>query len=186
MEVIPVIDASAREPTAWSRVRAAAPAVFVWSIWMTATLLAICYIGRYTRNVPIWEDFTIVPVMTGHEPLTLQWASAQWNEHRPVVPRLILATVLRKIRDFRAGRYLNVGILSLAAASMIVLVRRSRPDQSPRCRPAGDDPGPRAVGVLAARLRVEPRDDGRDLLVAHRDRRQDEPYTRLVALPSNR
>jgi hypothetical protein len=101
-------------------------AVLVWSVWVSATLASISFIHRYARNIPFFDDLTVVPVMTRHEPLTYQWASAQYNEHRNVIPRLVQVALLRAIPDFRAGLYLNAGLLSAAAAAAIVLARRLR------------------------------------------------------------
>jgi hypothetical protein len=86
----------------------------------------ILFVRLYDRNIPWRDDFGLVSVITGHERVSLSWASAQWCEHRPVVPKLILAALLRTIPDFRAGILLNVGLLSAAAASSIVLARRLR------------------------------------------------------------
>jgi hypothetical protein len=98
----------------------------VWSVWAIATFATIWYIRHHGRNLPMFEDLMVVPVMTGHEPVSIGWAATQANEHRPVIPKLILVTLLRAIPDFRAGLYLNAGLLSAAAASMIVVVRRLR------------------------------------------------------------
>jgi hypothetical protein len=72
------------------------------------------------------DDFVVVPVMTRHEPLTYQWATAQFNEHRNVIPRLVQVALLRAVPDFRAAMYLNAGLLSAAAGGAIVLARRVR------------------------------------------------------------
>ncbi len=114
------------EPTRWSRARVGACSVVVWSVWAAVTLAAILYIRHYARNLPYWEDFHMVSVMTGHEPLSLRWATSQQAEHRPVIPKVILATLYRAIPDFRAGLYLNAGLLSTASASMILLARHLR------------------------------------------------------------
>ena len=108
------------------RVRRIAGAALVWVVWASATLASISFIHRYARNVPFFDDLTVVSVMTGHEPLSYKWASAQYNEHRNVIPRVLQVALLRVIPDFRAGLYLNAGLLSAAAASMIVLARRIR------------------------------------------------------------
>ena len=65
---------------------------------------------HHTRNIPLTDDFAPVPMMTGHEPVSLRWAWSQHNEHRPVLSRLILAGLSRYVKnDFRAGRYFNAG-----------------------------------------------------------------------------
>jgi hypothetical protein len=73
------------------------------------------------------DDFALVSVMSGHEPVSLHWTWAQHNEHRPVIPRLILVGLYRFIdNDFRVGLYFNAGLLSAAAVSMLLLARRLR------------------------------------------------------------
>jgi hypothetical protein len=74
----------------------------------------------------VLNDVNLVAVMTGHVPLSVQWAATQYNGHRAVIPKLALAGFLRLIPDFRVGLYLNAAVLSAAAASAIVLVRRLR------------------------------------------------------------
>jgi hypothetical protein len=98
----------------------------VWAVWAGATIALILYIRDHTRNIPFFEDLTLVSVMTGYEPITYQWATAQYNEHRNVIPRLVQVALLRAIPDFRAGMYLNAGLLSAAASAAIVVARRLR------------------------------------------------------------
>jgi hypothetical protein len=86
----------------------------------------ILFVRHHARNVPYYDDFALVPVMTGREPLSFQWAVAQHNEHRVVIPKLMQIALFRAVPDFRAGMYLNVGLLSVAAASAILLARRIR------------------------------------------------------------
>ena len=69
----------------------------------------------------------MVPVMTGTEPVTLQWAWAQHNEHRTLISRLIMVGLTRYIaNDFRMARYANVALLSMMAAAMLLLARKLR------------------------------------------------------------
>ena len=117
---------SRAEPEWRSTARAATDPVVVWLVWGAATIATILYIRHYGRNIPYFEDFFFVPVMAGHEPLSLQWAAVQCNEHRPVIPKLILGSLLRAVPDFRAGLYLNAGMMSAGAASLIVLAKRLR------------------------------------------------------------
>ena len=123
-------DLTAVEPRGWQGrglgSLAVAGTVLVWCVWAAATVAAILFVRHYTRNIPYWDDFFLVPVMTGHESLSYQWLAAQHSEHRPVIPKLILGLLLRAIPDFRAALYLNVGILSATAAWMILLARRIR------------------------------------------------------------
>jgi hypothetical protein len=107
--------------------RKLAAAILVWAVWGAMTAAAILFIWHYARNIPYMDDFALVPVMTGHDPVSLQWIWSQHNEHRPAISRLILVGLHRFIaNDFRVGMYFNAGLLSAAAASTLVLVRRLR------------------------------------------------------------
>ncbi len=111
----------------WTRARDLPGPVLPWAVWAALTVGLILFIRQYSRNVPFWDDFELVPMMTGQEPVSLGWAWAQHNEHRPVLSRLILAGLSRWVaNDFRTGRYFSAGLLSAAAASMLLLVRRLR------------------------------------------------------------
>jgi hypothetical protein len=114
-------------PFRWARAGSAAVGILIWSVWAILTLVAVLYIRQHSRNIPYIDDFSLVPIMAGHEPLTAQWLWSQHNEHRPVVSRLILVGLHRFIAsDFRVAQYANAGLLSAMAASMIVFVRRLR------------------------------------------------------------
>jgi hypothetical protein len=77
------------------------------------------------------DDWAMVSVITGNEPISLRWLWEEHNEHRVLIPKLMQASLLRWVApDFRAGMYLNACLLSLAAGMMIVLARRLRGHQS--------------------------------------------------------
>jgi hypothetical protein len=101
--------------------------IVVWAVWGAMTAATILFIRQYARNIPYMDDFALVPLITGHDPVSLQWIWSQHNEHRPAISRLILVGLHRFIAtDFRVGMYFNAGLLSAAAAAMILLVRRVR------------------------------------------------------------
>jgi hypothetical protein len=112
----------------WSaRARKLAAPALVWAVWGAMTAATILFIREYARNIPYMDDFALVPLMTGNDPVSLQWIWSQHNEHRPAISRLILVGLHRFIAtDFRVGMYFNAGLLSAAAAAMILLVRRVR------------------------------------------------------------
>ncbi|MGO9596802.1 MAG: hypothetical protein ACLP7Q_02145 [Isosphaeraceae bacterium] len=104
--------------------------LFIWAVWTVGTLSLFLHVGHYARNLPYWDDWEMVPVITGHEPVTLKWAWALHSEHHMPVPKLILAGLIRWVApDFRTGMYLNAGLVSSAAAMMIVLAHRLRGHQ---------------------------------------------------------
>jgi hypothetical protein len=101
--------------------------IVVWAVWGAMTAATILFIRQYARNIPYMDDFALVPLITGHDPVSLQWIWSQHNEHRPAISRLILVGLHRFIaNDFRVGMYFNAGLLSAAAASTLLLVRRLR------------------------------------------------------------
>jgi hypothetical protein len=111
----------------FARTRRLAIPILVWATWAALTAATVFFVQHYSRNIPYMDDFMLIPVMTGHEPISLRWLWSQHNEHRPVVSRLIMAGLFRFISpDFRLGLYFNAGLLSAAAASMLVLARKLR------------------------------------------------------------
>jgi hypothetical protein len=114
------------EATPASTRRSRAASALVWCIWVAGTIAAMLYVSSYARNLPYWDDLVLVGVMSGQEPLSYRWLVMQHSEHRPILPKLILAVLLRTVPDFRAAMYLNAALLSSAAAGMIILARRIR------------------------------------------------------------
>lgn len=108
------------------RMRGTVPRVFVWTTWalMTAALLACVYV--YTYNMPLAEDWHLVPPMTGHEPHLWTWLWAQNNEHRLPLPRLVLLAILKPTHDLRWGMVANVAMMSGAAFAILRLLARVR------------------------------------------------------------
>jgi hypothetical protein len=115
------------ERSTWARIRDRSGLILSWSLWAALTVALIVYIRQYSRNIPYMDEFAMVPVMTGSEPVSLRWAWAQHNEHRPLISRLIMAGLTQFVsNDFRTPRYANVALLATMAAAMLVLARRIR------------------------------------------------------------
>ncbi|HMA02189.1 MAG: hypothetical protein ACM34L_13295 [Gemmatimonas sp.] len=127
MSAAPAVSAPGVARISPSRTRAIRPAtVVVWGTWAIMVLIALACIARYGRNIPLAEDWLMVPPMTGHEPHLASWLWAQNNEHRSPLSRLVLLGVLALTHDFRAGMVLNVASLSALAAGMILTARYLR------------------------------------------------------------
>jgi hypothetical protein len=95
---------------------------FVWGIWGLSTLAAVTFVAHFGSNVPVWDDYSIVPQLAGHLPVTPAWLWEQCNEHRIVLPKLILLSADHLgHNDVRAGMFLSVAALSGLAASLIAL-----------------------------------------------------------------
>ncbi len=103
------------------------PRAFVWAAWAAMSLVALICLAAYARNVPLSEDWTLVPPLTGHESNLAEWLWSQNNEHRVPLPRLILLGALKLTGgDFRAGMVISVLSLSALSALLILATRRLR------------------------------------------------------------
>jgi hypothetical protein len=79
------------------------------------------------RNLPLAEDWLLVPMLTGNEPNLMEWLWAQNNEHRVPLPKAILMALLRLSGgDFRAGMLFNIAIIGATAAAAIMVARSVR------------------------------------------------------------
>ena len=94
----------------------------VWSVWAIMLLAALACIARWGRNIPLAEDWLLVPALTGHEPSIPDWLWAQNNEHRVALPKLVYLGLLAVTADFRSGMVLSVLLLA-ALVGAIVLSR---------------------------------------------------------------
>jgi hypothetical protein len=100
-------------------------AAFVWGTWGLLTLAAIVFVACYGSNVPVWDDYSIVPQLAGIRPVSIPWLWEQNNEHRIPLPKLILSAADRLAgNDVRAGMFLSVGSLSCLSAALIALASK--------------------------------------------------------------
>lgn len=90
-------------------------------------LVALIFIARYGRNIPLSEDWSLVPPLTGHESNLPDWLWAQNNEHRLPLPKLLLLLLLICTGgDFRAGMVFNALVLGALAFVMIRVAGAAR------------------------------------------------------------
>jgi hypothetical protein len=101
--------------------------IIVWGTLVVMLIAALSFVALYGSNVPYRDDWDIVPTMTGHQPITVEWLWSQHNEHRVPVPRII-GLVLYWIfgMDFRVGMYFNVITVACLAFTMILVAKRLR------------------------------------------------------------
>ena len=93
--------------------------------------VGLLYVGIYGHNIPFYDEFSMVDMLTGGRHADLEWLWKPHNDHRIPVPKLILLA-LYKISgsDFRVGMYFTIFLLSAAAATLIIAARRARGRQS--------------------------------------------------------
>lgn len=88
---------------------------------------AVCLVAKYGSNIPSWDDWDMVPFVTGHQPITMKWLWSQHNEHRVLLPRLLFLGLMRLVTmDFRIGMYANVLATGGLALALIFSARRLR------------------------------------------------------------
>ncbi len=99
----------------------------VWAVWAGMSLALLGYVAAFARDVPWWDDWDLVPVLSGQEPATVGWLWERHNEHRIPLPKLIhLALAAPAGCDFRLAAYGNALALSVAALALILAARRLR------------------------------------------------------------
>lgn len=98
-------------------------------VLVTATLVLInlVHLARYARDIPLAEDWLMVPALVGEEPSLAGWLWSQNNEHRLPLPRLVHLGLLELTAgDFRAGMVANILVLGGLGLALAWLARRLR------------------------------------------------------------
>ena len=95
-------------------------AVFCWGVWSALTLAALWFVAAFGPEVPLGDDYAIVPQLTGQRPVTPAWLWSLHNEHRIPLSRLGLLGLYRVSgNDFRAGMFATVGCLAALSALLM-------------------------------------------------------------------
>jgi hypothetical protein len=98
---------------------------FVWGVWAVMSVALVSYVGLVNDDFPTRDDWHLVPIYTGHQPVTAAWLWEQYNEHRIPLPKFLLVVAgAVSGHDYRAGMFLNALALSGLAALMIVSAGR--------------------------------------------------------------
>jgi hypothetical protein len=100
--------------------------VVVWSSWLAMTVSTAIVILHGARNIPIQEDWHVIPAFTGHQSHFLGWLWKQNNEHRVPVPKLIYVGLLKLWPDFRVGMIFSMVVAAAIAAAFVIVLRRIR------------------------------------------------------------
>jgi hypothetical protein len=100
--------------------------LFVWGCWVVSATTAFVAVMRGARNVPIQEDWHVIPAAAGYQRRFLAWLWLPNNEHRVPVPKLLYAGLLRLWTDLRVGMVVSMVLLVVVSAAFVVVVRRLR------------------------------------------------------------
>lgn len=118
-----LIESFAQRPN----LRARLTRIFVYGMWVVLTLAALGIVWHYGENAPAWDDWTLVPVATGNQTVTLSWLWAPYNYHRIPLPKLYLAATYRLTGgNFKAPMYVNVLVLTATALALMLTARSLR------------------------------------------------------------
>jgi hypothetical protein len=100
---------------------------FAWGIWLAMSIAALLFVARYASNVPSWDDWDMVPTLTGNQPVTWDWLWSQHNEHRVPIPRLIFLGLNGLFGvDMRVTMYFDVVLAAALSAAMMLTAARLR------------------------------------------------------------
>ncbi len=110
-----------------SRSRTPTGAVIAWATWAAMLAAALLFVSRFGSNVPSWDDWDMIPVLTHHQPVTWDWLWSQHNEHRVPLPRLVFLGLDRILGvDMRVTMYFDVLLMAMVAAAMMTTAARLR------------------------------------------------------------
>jgi hypothetical protein len=103
----------------------------VISLWAGMTIIVLGCIGISGRDVPLSEDWHMVPALVRQQPNLLEWLWAQNNEHRLPLQKAVYL-ILLKIGggDFRIGALANALLLAGVCLAMVLTARRLRGGRS--------------------------------------------------------
>jgi len=105
----------------------ATAARIVWSVWAALVLGSVAYVIHFGSNIPFWDDWNMVDVLTGTQPVTLHWLWSPYGGHRLPLPRVVLLGLYKLSgTDFRVGMFFTVAALSAAVAALIWASARMR------------------------------------------------------------
>lgn len=82
---------------------------------------------RYAPPLPFWDDWVLVPYVTGRAPVTAEWLWSPQNEHRILLPRLAFL-LLARTSGFDARVFAVLGAATMGALVIVSLlvIRRLR------------------------------------------------------------
>jgi hypothetical protein len=78
------------------------------------------------RDIPMQEDWLLVPSLTGHQDHFISWLWVPDNEHHLPLVKLVYVALLKAWPDFRVGMVFSILVLALIAAGFIMFIRHIR------------------------------------------------------------
>lgn len=101
-------------------------AFLVWSSWAALSGGAIAGAFFFGYPLPIRDELSLVPYVSGARPVTWSWLWSLYGDHRLPLPRLIYVVLVRASGRFESVAVFNVLAASVAAAVLLVALHRNR------------------------------------------------------------
>ena len=99
----------------------------ICAVWFILSIALVWFVAKFSYNVPFGDEYEMVPVLTGHAPLTWSWLWSFHNEHRVPLPRMILLSLYKiSDNDFRSGMWLIALSLIICSGLMLLTAYRIR------------------------------------------------------------
>jgi len=105
----------------------AASGWFVLGVWLVLTVVALGFVTRYGNRTPRWEDWFLVPAVTGAQRVDLSWLWENVQGHRVPILKLVLIACY-SIFGFNSKPilYLNVLLFSALSLGLLWAIRKVR------------------------------------------------------------
>lgn len=101
--------------------------LLVLGVWLALTAVTLRVVAHYSDNTPTWDEWVMVPVATGNQPVTPSWLWSQHTQHRIPLPKMLLVCSYRLSGcNFKTMAYINVLLLSGMSLALIVTASRMR------------------------------------------------------------
>src|SRR5205807_706012 len=97
--------------------------LLVWGAWFAGLTSTLVTVILGSRNLPLQEDWYMVPAMTGHQQHFWSWLWTRNNEHLIPIPKLTYLALLKLWPDFRVGMVFNIAVVAAIAGAFIVFMR---------------------------------------------------------------
>jgi len=117
------VDSEGAPPAADDR----AERLFAWGVWALLALASFGFANRFAVDAPFYDDFDIVPVLSGEAAASPAWFWQQEADHRSPLPKAVnLAAAAISGRDFSGSVLWNFSAVAAAAGLLLLAARRLR------------------------------------------------------------
>ena len=107
----------------------------VLALWAAMAAILLGCIIVYGHDMPLSEDWDLVPALVGRQPDLLGWLWEANNQHRiPLQKAIYLALLKITGGDFKIGMFADLLMLAGLCLAMILTARRLRGGQTPAGR----------------------------------------------------